>query len=100
LVEVIEDLNKRKSITVSLGASDRKDIKFFLIVPYFLSNCSVQDKITEFISLPSEISDLQCAILKEVSDIFALQNRIVALCADNMNTTFDDCKRLSKNKVW
>jgi hypothetical protein len=38
--------------------------------------------------------------LKEVSDNFALQNRIFALCADNTNTNFGGCKRTGKNNVW
>jgi hypothetical protein len=72
LGEVIEDLNKTKSITVSLDATNKKDIKLFpIVVRYVLSNCGVQDKITDFISLPGEICGLQCAILKEVSDKFA-----------------------------
>jgi hypothetical protein len=33
----------------------------------------------------------------EVSDKFALQNKTVALCADNMNTNFGGCKILGKN---
>jgi hypothetical protein len=56
----------------------------------------VQDKVIEFISLPGETSNLQCAVLKEVSDKFALQNKIVALCADSTNTNFGGCK----SNVW
>jgi hypothetical protein len=101
LSEVIEDFNKTKSITVSLDASNKKDIILSPIdVQYFLPNCGVQDKIIDFISLPSETSDLQCAMLKEVSDKFALQNKIVALCADNTNTNFGGCKRLGRINVW
>jgi hypothetical protein len=36
----------------------------------------------------------------EGSDKFAIQNKTVALCADNMNTNFGGCKRLGKNNVW
>jgi hypothetical protein len=39
-------------------------------------------------------------MLKEVSEKFALQNKIVALCADNTNTSFGGCKRLGENNVW
>jgi hypothetical protein len=77
--EVIEDLNKTKSITVSLDGPNEKDIKVFPIVMwYFLRNCGVQDIIIDLISLPGETSDLQSAMLKEISDKFALQNKIVA----------------------
>jgi hypothetical protein len=69
-------------------------------VQYFLPICGVQDKIIDFTSLPGETSDLQCATLKKVCDIFALHNKIVALCADNVNTNFGGCKRLRKNNVW
>jgi hypothetical protein len=100
LGEVTEDLNKMKSITVNSDASNKKDIKLFpIVVRYFLPNCGVQDKIIDFISLPGETCDLQCAMLNEVSDKFALQNIIVALCADNTNTNFGGCKRLGKNNV-
>jgi hypothetical protein len=74
-----------------------KKIKIFpIVVQYFLPNCGVQGKIIDFISLPGEISDLQYAMLKEVSDKFALQNKIVAFCADNTNTSFGGCKKLTK----
>jgi hypothetical protein len=77
--EVIEDLNKTKSITVSLDGSNKKDIKLFpIVVWYFLRNCGVQDIIIDLISLPGETSDLQSAMLKEISDKFALQTKIVA----------------------
>jgi hypothetical protein len=39
-------------------------------------------------------------MLKEGSKKFALQNKIVALYADNMNISFGGCKRLGKNDVW
>jgi hypothetical protein len=39
-------------------------------------------------------------MLKEVNDKFAMQNEIVALCANNTNTSFGGCKRLGKNNVW
>jgi hypothetical protein len=97
----MEDLNKTKSITISLDASNKKDIKLFpIVVRYFLPNWGVQDKIIDIISLPGETSYLQCAMLKEVSDKFALQNKIVALYAGNTSTNFDGCKRLGKNNVW
>jgi hypothetical protein len=65
-----------------------------------LPNCGVQVKIIDFTSLPGETSDLQSAILKEVIDKCASQNKIVALCADNTNTNFGGCKRFGKNNVW
>jgi hypothetical protein len=62
----------------------QKRINLFPITgQYFLPNFDVQVKIIDFISFPSETCDLQCAMLKEVSDKFALPNEIVALCADN-----------------
>jgi hypothetical protein len=69
-------------------------------VRYFLPNCCVQVKIIDFTFLPGEISDLQSAMLKEVIDKFALQDKIVALFADSTNTNFGGCKRVGKNNVW
>lgn len=59
-----------------------------------LPNCGVQNNILTFLSLPSEISKLHCAILKEVIDKFVLQIKIVILCADNTNINFDGSKRM------
>jgi hypothetical protein len=43
---VIKDLNETKSITISLDASNKKDIKLFpVVVRYFLPTCGVQVKI-------------------------------------------------------
>jgi hypothetical protein len=64
--EIIEDLNKTKRITVSLDASNIKDIKLFpIVVRHFLPNCNAQDKIIDLISFPGETSNLQCAMLKK-----------------------------------
>ena len=101
LDEVQQDLKKTQSITLSLDASNKKDIKLFpVVVRYFLPNCGVQDKIIDFVSLPGETSDLQCAMLKQICDKFSIENKIVALCADNTNTNFGGCRRLGKNNVW
>lgn len=101
LAKVREDLVKAQSITVSVDASNKKDIKLFpVVVRYFLPHCGIQDKIIDFIPLPGETSDLQCAMLKEVIHKFSLEHKVVALCADNTNTNFGGCKRLGKTNVW
>ena len=67
VTEVIEDLHEAKSVTLSLDASDKKDIKLFpIVVRYFLPNRGIVDKIIDLVSLPSEISDLQCDMLKKI----------------------------------
>ena len=101
MTEVIEDLHEVKSVTLSLDASNKKDIKLFPIVKkYFLPNRGIVDKIIDFVSLRGETSDLQCDMLKKVIQKFNLCNKIVALCADNTNTNFGGCRRLGKNNVW
>ena len=96
----VEDLREAKSVTFSLYASNKKDIKLFpIVVRYFLPNRGLVDKIIDFVSLPGETSDLQCDMLKEVIQKFNLCNKIVALCADNKNTNFGSCRRLGKNNV-
>ena len=101
MTEVIEELHEVKSVTLSLDASNKKDIKLFpIIVRYFLPNRETVNKIIDFVSLPGETSDLQCYMLKKVIQKFNLRNNIVALCADNTNTNFGGCRRLGKNNVW
>ena len=100
MTEVI-DLHEAKSVTLSLDASNKKDIKLFpIVVRYFLPNRGIVDKIMDFVSLPGETTDLQCDVLKEVIQKFNLGNKIVALCADNTNTNFGGCRRLGKTNVW
>ena len=66
VTKVIEDLHKSKGVTLSLDASNKKDIKLFpIVVRYFLPNRGIVDKITDFIALPGETSDLQCDMLKK-----------------------------------
>ena len=90
-----------RRLTLSLDASNKKDIKLFpIVVRYFLPNRGIVDKIIDFVSLPGKTSDLQCDMLKKVIQKFNLRNKIVALCADNTNTNFDGCRRLGKNNVW
>ena len=98
---VIEDLHEAKRVTLSLDASDKKDIKLFpIVVRYFLPIRGIVDKIIDLVSLPGEISDLQSDMLKKVIQKFNLRNKIVALCADKTNTNFGGCRRLGKNNVW
>ena len=67
MTEVIEELHEVKSVTFSLDASNKKDIKLFpIVVRYFLPNRGIVDKIIDFVSLPGETSDLQCYMLKKV----------------------------------
>ena len=100
MTEVIEDLHEAKSVTLSLDASNKKDIKLFpIVVRYFLPNREIVDKIIDFVFLPGETSDLQCDMLKKVIQKFNLRNKIVALCPDNTNTNFGGCRRLGKNNV-
>lgn len=75
-------MKKTKSIILSVEASNRKNIKLFLIVHYFLLNFGVQDKIIDFVSLATKTFKLLCAMLKNVIDKFPLWNKIVALCVD------------------
>ena len=101
MTEVIEDFHEAKSVTLSLDASNKKDIKLFpIVVRYFLPNCGIVDKIIDLVSLTGETSDLQCDMLKKVIQKFNLRNKIVSLCADNTNTNFGGCRKLGKNNVW
>ncbi|XP_062538709.1 uncharacterized protein LOC134206983 [Armigeres subalbatus] len=101
LQEVVEDLRKVNSVTISVDASNKKDIKLFpVVVRYFLPNRGVHDRILDFVSLPGETSDLQCSMLTDICDRYDLRSKIVALCADNTNTNFGGCKRQGKNNVW
>lgn len=67
---VLEDLYKTKSFKISLANKNFKKIykSSSTVVRYFLPNCGVQNRIIHFIYVPGETSDLQCVILKKVSN--------------------------------
>uniref|UniRef100_A0A8C2HNR2 HAT C-terminal dimerisation domain-containing protein n=1 Tax=Cyprinus carpio TaxID=7962 RepID=A0A8C2HNR2_CYPCA len=99
--EVQHDLDKCSFVTLTVEASNHKDIKLFpVLVRYFKPLEGVKVKIIEFSSLPGETSDLQTAYISHVIEKHGLAQKIVALCADNTNTNFGGVKRAGKGNIW
>lgn len=99
--EVQHDLDKCSFVTLTVDASNHKDIKLFpVLVRYFKPLEGVKVKIIEFSSLPGETSDLQTAYISHVIEKHGLAQKIVALCADNTNTNFGGVKRAGKGNIW
>uniref|UniRef100_A0A8C2HJN4 HAT C-terminal dimerisation domain-containing protein n=1 Tax=Cyprinus carpio TaxID=7962 RepID=A0A8C2HJN4_CYPCA len=99
--EVQHDLYKCSFVTLTVEASNHKDIKLFpVLVRYFKPLEGIKVKITELSSLPGETSDLQTAYISHVIEKHGLAQKIVALCVDNTNTNFGGVKRAGKGNIW
>ncbi|XP_051883018.1 uncharacterized protein LOC127576542 isoform X1 [Pristis pectinata] len=99
--EVLGDLKQCSFISLSLDTSNKEDYKLFpVLVRYFLPMTGVKTKIIEFTTRPAETSDWQCEFLLQLIKKNHLSEKLVGLCADNINTNFGGAKRAGRNNVW
>ncbi|GBN24906.1 hypothetical protein AVEN_8103-1 [Araneus ventricosus] len=95
---VKEDLTKLNYVSVSMDASNRKDIKLVpIVVHYFNPNSGVQIKLLDFKSVAGETSEILTHHLCSVLLQNDLNNKVVGFCGENYNTNFGGVKRSGKN---
>ncbi|GBM60523.1 hypothetical protein AVEN_260008-1 [Araneus ventricosus] len=99
--ELKEDLTKLNYVSVSMDASNRKDIKLVpIVVRYCNPNSGVQVKLFDFRSVASEISEILTNHLCSVLLQNDLNNKVVGFCGDNCNTNFGGVKRAGQKNVF
>lgn len=99
--ELKEDLTNSNYLSISLDASNRKDIKLVpIVVLYFNPNSGVQVKLLDFKSVEGETSEILtnhlCSVLLQNN----LNNKMVGFSGDNCNTNFGGVKIAGKNNVF
>ncbi|GBM01387.1 hypothetical protein AVEN_236209-1 [Araneus ventricosus] len=99
--ELKEDLTKSNYVSVSMDASNRKDIKLEpIVVCYFNPNSGVQVKLLDFKSVAGETSEILtnrlCCVLLQND----LNNKVVGFCGDNCNTNFGGVKRAGQKNIF
>ncbi|GBO26811.1 hypothetical protein AVEN_169302-1 [Araneus ventricosus] len=99
--ELKEDLTKSNYVSVSMDASNRKDIKLEpIVVRYFNPNSGVQVKLLDFISVAGETSEILtnhlCCVLLQND----LNHKVIGFCGDNCNTNFGGVKRAGQKNVF
>ncbi|GBM16180.1 hypothetical protein AVEN_126446-1 [Araneus ventricosus] len=99
--ELKENLTKSNYVSVSMDASNRKDIKLLpIVVRYFNPNSGVQVKLLDFKSVVGETSEILTNHLCSVLLQNDLNNKLVGFCGDNCNTNFGGMKRAGqKNRL-
>ena len=96
-----EELGKANFITVTIDASNRKEIKLVpVVVRYFVPDIDVKVKLLEFKSLPGETAEILSNYLVSVLEQNELKEKVVGFCADNCNTNFGGVKRRGQNNVF
>lgn len=87
-------------VTLFSDASNHKDIKLFpTLIRYFDKKNGIQTKLLDFVSLPGETSELISESILNLIQEHDLQNKFVALCADNTNTNFGGLSRKGHNNI-
>ncbi|GBM43432.1 hypothetical protein AVEN_18603-1 [Araneus ventricosus] len=89
--ELKEDLTKSNYVSLSMGASNRKDIKLVSVK---------QVKLLDFKSVAGETSEILTNHLCSVLLQNDLNNKVVGLCGDSCNTNFGGVKRAGQKKMF
>lgn len=99
--ELKEDLTKSNFVSVTMDASNRKEIKLVpIIVRYFNPDSGVQTKLLDFKSMPGETSEILAEHLLSALIEHGLDKKVVGFCGDNCNTNFGGVKRGGTNNVF
>lgn len=94
------DLKDANFITILSDASNHNSTKLYpIVVRYFSFKTGVQIKILNFESIDGETSELLTSKICTVLLKHQLENKIIALSADNTNTNFGGLKRKGENNV-
>ena len=99
--ELHQELDRINFVTVSIDASNMKEVKLVpIVVRYFLPESGVKVKLLEFKSVLGEIAEILSKYLLSVLDQTKLQDKLIGFCADNGNTNFGGVKRRGHNNVF
>ena len=96
-----QELDQINFVTVSIDASNMKEVKLVpIVVRYFLPESGVKVKLLEFKSVPGETAEILSEYLLSVLDQTKLKDKLIGFCADNCNTNFGGVNRRGHNNVF
>lgn len=85
--EFREDLRRTNFITLSMDASNRKEMKIIpFVVRYFVPHDGVKVKLLDFLSVPGETSEILANTLMSVINKYDLSKKVIGFCGDNSVT--------------
>ena len=96
-----QELDQINFVTVSIDASNMKEVKLVpIVVRYFLPESGVKVKLLEFKSVPGETAEILSEYLLSVLDQTKLKDKLIGFCADNCSTNFGGVNRRGHNNVF
>ncbi|XP_078495454.1 uncharacterized protein LOC144750537 [Ciona intestinalis] len=99
--ELRKELDLVNFVTVTIDASNRKEVKLVpIVVRYFLPETGVKVKLLQFKSVPGETAAILSEYLLSVLDRTGLKEKLIGFCADNCNTNFGGIKRRGQKNVF
>jgi hypothetical protein len=85
--ELHKDLSKSNFVTITIDASNRKEVKIVpCVVRYLVPEQGVKVKLLDFQSVPGETSEILTYYLLSVVKEHDLSKKVVGFCGDNSNT--------------
>lgn len=94
------DLEAAKFVTLLSDASNHKDTKLYpVLVRYFNFERGIQTKVLNLKAIDGETSEIISNHLKKTVDDHNLNDKVIAMCADNTNTNFGGITRKGDNNV-
>ena len=99
--ELHQELHQINFVTVSIDASNMKEVKLApIVVRYFLPESGVKVKLLEFKSVPGETAEILSEYLLSVLGQTELKDKLIGFCADNCNSNFGGVNRKGHNNVF
>lgn len=101
--ELKHDLEHVNFVALSIDASNHGHVKLLpIMVRYFKvqeESTSVETKLLDFVELKGETAELISEEVIKIIQKFHLENKVVAISADNTNTNFGGLRRQGRENV-
>ena len=96
-----QELDQINFVTVSIDASNVKEVKLVpIVVRYFSPESGVKMKLLEFKSVLGETAEILSEYLISDLDQTKLKDKLIGFCADNCNTNFGGVNGRGHNIVF
>lgn len=99
-VKTRQELEQVKFCSIHFDCSNHNEEKMLcVLVRFFLASKGMITRVLDIYSVPSETSEVLTEFIWRSVVKYNLQNKVVAICADNTNTNFGGVTRGGHNNV-
>ena len=97
---VVDDINESNFVSLAFDTSNHNNIKLApVLIRHFKPSSGIKTEIAELSAIEGETSERLCEHVLAVVNKYNLQDKIIAILADNTNTNFGGVARAGKNNV-